>query len=117
MEYRGKRKVTKTVIEAARLRREEMFKGMTPDEIRHSIPVVKAYFYKLSKRNLGVFIPECVLCGETHLHGADEYNGHRSTHCSIQNEVIIPHNYQLQIDWEDEDNIRLAKEYNIPIKR
>lgn len=116
MQYKGKRKMTRATIKAARIRREKMFAGMTAEEIRNQIPIVKAYFYEYQlTKGIGLFIPECPICGETHLHGADISGSyHRSTHCAITDEPI-PHNYQLQIDWEDEDNIRLAKKYDIPI--
>lgn len=93
-----------------------MFEGMTVEEICAEIPTATAYLYEFQvSKDVGIFVPDCPICGATHLHGArNEPGGLRSPLCLITDEPI-PNNYQLQIDWSDQDNIRLAKEYNIPI--
>lgn len=116
MKYTGKRNMTKAIKGQARLRRLQMFTGMSVEEVCAEVPIAKAYLYEFQvSKGVGIFVPDCPICGATHLHGAqNEPEGIRSPFCLITDEPI-PNNYQLQIDWLDEDNIRLAKEYNIPI--
>ncbi|WP_431029654.1 hypothetical protein [Lysinibacillus sp. LZ02] len=116
MKYKGKRRMTKAIKQMARERRAVMFEGMTVEEISHELPIATAYLYEfrgMREEKVGVFVPDCPICGATHLHGAySEPEGIRSPVCLITDEPI-PNNYQLQIDWSDQDNVRLAKKYNI----
>lgn len=114
MRFTGKRNVTKAVKQMARERRIKMFAGMTVEEICSEIPKAAAYLYEFEvSKGIGVFVPDCPICGATHLHGAHSgLNGMRSPMCLITDE-LIPNNYQLQIDWSDQDNVRLANKYNI----
>lgn len=108
--------MTKAIIEMAKQRRSETFKDMTANQIKRERPIATAYLYEFEGgKGVGVFVPDCPICGATHLHGAGSaLNGLRSPSCLITDETI-PNNYQLQIDLTDPDNVRLAKKYSLPL--
>ncbi|MGN4127235.1 hypothetical protein ACMGD3_19825 [Lysinibacillus sphaericus] len=54
-------------------------------------------------------VPECFACGLTHFHGEGLGSRVGHTRCVVDR-------YDIKIDWSDEENIRLAKRYNIGIK-
>lgn len=114
MKYTGKRNMTKAVKQMAKERRQRMFAGMTVEEICNEVPIANAYLYEFEVgKGVGVFVPDCPICGATHLHGAHSgVNGLRSPVCLITDEPI-PNNYELQIDWTDPDNVQLAKKYGL----
>ncbi|MGA3601165.1 hypothetical protein [Lysinibacillus agricola] len=118
MKYLGNRRMTKAIKEMARARRENMFEGLTDEEIYSEVPIAQAYFYEFQVgRGIGIFVPDCPICGATHLHGAhNSPEGLRSPYCLVTDEPI-PNIYQLQLDWSDEDNIRLACKYGIKQKK
>lgn len=108
--------MTKAILQMAKERRAAMFEDLTVEEIHQELPIAKAYLYEFEwarPEKVGIFVPDCPICGATHLHGAySEIEGRRSPLCLITDEPI-PNNYQLQIDWSDPDNVRLAKENNL----
>ncbi|QDZ97892.1 hypothetical protein D0439_04320 [Lysinibacillus fusiformis] len=120
MELNENKRITKTMIQDAKRKREEMFQEMSDQEILAYVPTNKGYFYEYERRfDIGIFIPQCCLCGALHKHGKGEYNGTRITMCKLKGLVgsneVIPHNYRINIDWDDLDNIRLANKYGIKI--
>lgn len=117
MKFKNQR-ITKSILETAKLRREEIFRGKTEQEIQRMVPVNKAYLYEYENEyatGVGIFVQDCIVCGCQHKHG-NAGEGTYSNHCDIGNEEAIPFNYELQLDWSDEDNIRLAKKYGIERK-
>ena len=115
LKYTRNQRMTKAIKEMAKQRRGEMFKDMTVEEICAEVPIANAYLYEFESRGVGVFVPDCPICGSTHLHGAGSaLNGLRSPFCLITDEPI-PNNYKLQLDMGDPDNVRLAKKYELPL--
>lgn len=57
-------------------------------------------------------VEKCVICKSKHIHAAEE--GNVVAHCI---NLRYPTSYELVIDRNDENNIRLAIKYNIPIGR
>lgn len=120
VELNENKRITKAMIQDAKRKREEMFQEMSDHEILAYVPTNKGYFYEFESRfNIGIFIPQCCICGGLHKHGQEVYNGTRVTMCKLKglvdNDEVIPLNYSINIDWNDLDNIRLANKYSIKI--
>ncbi|WP_042472710.1 hypothetical protein [Bacillus ndiopicus] len=119
MKFKNKR-LTKAVIEKAKQRRAIMFEGMTESEIRQHVPINKGYLHEYENEraiNWGLFIPECVVCGGTHIHG-NGGSGTYSKHCNndrsiIGEDEVFPSQYEIVLDMSDEDNQRLSEKYGV----
>ena len=104
-------KMTKKLADFMERKREKMFKGLTDNEIRALQPINKAYLYEnATKTDVQMFIPSCVICGETHVHGHGG-SGFYATHC--MDIEPRPNVYQVEIDKQDLNNQVLAKRYGV----
>lgn len=104
-------KMTKSLIEKMAKSREQMFKGLTKQEVQAFVPVNKAYLYENeTKTDVSMFIQSCILCGGSHFHG-NAGDGLYTPHCIDID--LLPTHYKIEIDREDKDNKRLAKKYGM----
>lgn len=114
MKFKVKR-LTKAIAEAAKQRRVKMFNGLEGLEIQTHVPINKGYLYEYENNgrcNWGLYIQECVLCGDQHKHG-NGGSGEYSIHCIVNPEEVYPFAYNVQLDMDDEDNIKLAEKYGV----
>lgn len=77
--------------------------------IKQNIVTLKETTYQRPK-GVYSFVKKCVICGKSHIHSVGE--GSRVAHCI---DLPVPTTYELVIDRNDENNIRLARKYALSL--
>lgn len=76
--------------------------------IKENVVTLKETMYQ-KPAELYAVVEKCIICGEKHIHSSSE--GYRAAHCV----GLGSRTYKLVIDRTNEENIRLAKKYDIDL--
>lgn len=97
------------IIRSLSMKQQEEQKATYVAHIEANKPNVNRAIIVPNGKHYLLVVPECFACGLTHFHG--EGLGPRIGHTRC-----VVDRYDIKIDWSDEENILLAKRYNIDIK-